>query len=242
MTYLAAAEQVGDWLLSTTDRSADGWCWPVQPGVSSEVDPGLGWGTAAPTLFFVEAYRTTGDERWLTAAQEGSRWMSAHLDATIDGWTGCDLYIGGCGLYTGVGGWAVVLDELAEAAGDDQARTLAGRVLEAVAGRATTVDSGAHWHNMTEIMWGTAGIGCVMLTLGAECLGPSAVDLAVRAGDWLVHDDLVGVERLAAACRPSRPDERDPGAHGAGFLGQRRQVLRIGRRCGVLPRLAPPRG
>jgi lantibiotic modifying enzyme len=89
-------------------------------------------------------------------------------------------------LYTGVGGWAVVLDELAEAAGDDQARTLAGRVLEAVAGRATTVDSGTHWHDMTEIMWGTAGIGCVTLTLGAEYLGPSAADLAVRAGDWLV--------------------------------------------------------
>ena len=31
-------------------------------------------------MFFVEAFRTTGDERWLSAAQAGARWMDAHLD------------------------------------------------------------------------------------------------------------------------------------------------------------------
>ena len=226
MTYLFAAEQVGDWLLSTAERSADGWCWAVKPGVSSEVDPGLGWGTAAPTLFFVEAYRTTGDERWLTAAQEGRRWMSAHLDATIDGWTGCDLYIGGCGLFTGGGGWAVVLDELADAAGDERARTLAGRVLEAIAGRATLVDSGAHWHDMAELLWGTAGIGCLMLTLGAEYLGPTAVELAVRAGDWLLaeaEEAPVGIRwSFGPAYEAEHPDNhvRYPNfAHGAAGIG-----------------------
>jgi len=81
-----------------------------------------------------------------------------------------------------------VLDELAKRAGDERARNLAGRVLEAIAGRATSVEGGVHWHDMTEIMWGTAGIGCVMLTLGAEYLGPSAIELAVRAGDWLLSE------------------------------------------------------
>jgi len=86
--------------------------------VSAEVNPGLGWGTAAPVMFFVEAFRTTGDERWLLAAQEGVRWMDAHLDAAAAEWAGC-------GLLTGIGGWAVVLDELAAAADDEHARSLA---------------------------------------------------------------------------------------------------------------------
>jgi lantibiotic modifying enzyme len=120
MTYLEAAERAGDWLVSTAERGSDGWCWPTQPGVSAEVVPGVGWGTAAPVLFFVEAFRTTGDERWLAAAQQGRRWMENHLDASAD-------EEAGCGLFTGIGGWAVVLDEMAEVAGDEESRQLAVR-------------------------------------------------------------------------------------------------------------------
>ena len=88
MRYLEAAQQTGDWLLATAERGPQGWCWPVQPGVSAEVNPGLGWGTAAPAMFFVEAFRTTGDERWLQAAQEGARWMDTHLDGAATECTG----------------------------------------------------------------------------------------------------------------------------------------------------------
>jgi lantibiotic modifying enzyme len=80
----------------------------------------------------------------------------------------------------------VVLDELAAAAGDEQARDLAGRVLDAVAAGATAAGDGVHWHDLTEILWGTAGVGCLMLTLGQDYLGPAALELAVRAGDWLL--------------------------------------------------------
>ena len=38
---------------------------------------------------------------------------------------------------TGIGGWAVVLDDLAAAARDEQARDLARRVLETVAANAS---------------------------------------------------------------------------------------------------------
>ena len=98
MRYLAAAEQTGNWLLATAERGPQGWSWPDRPGVSAEVDPGLGWGTAAPAMFFVEAFRTTGDERWLSAARSGARWMDAHLDESARSWAGC-------GLFTGIGSW-----------------------------------------------------------------------------------------------------------------------------------------
>jgi hypothetical protein len=219
-------------LLATAQRNEEGWCWAVQPGISSEVDPGLGWGTAAPTLFFVESYRTTGEERWLVAAQEASGWITARVDATAERWTGPDLCIGGCGLFTGIGGWAVVLDELAHAAGDERARILAGRVLGAIAARATPVDGGVHWHDLTEIAWGTAGIGCLMLTLGAEYLGPSAVELAVRSGEWLIAE----AEEAPAGIRwslgrayeakhpdpcPRSPRPSDPRQHGDALVQRR---------------------
>ncbi len=219
MGYLAAAERTGDWLLSTAERGPQGWFWPIRPGVSAEVEPGLGWGTGAPTMFFVEAFRTTGDERWLSAAREGTRWMEANLAAAVHEWAGC-------GLFTGVGGWAVVLHELAAAADDEQARNLAGRVLETVAARASSTDDGVHWHGLTEMVWGTAGIGCLMLTLGAGYLGPVALDLAVGAGDWLLaraEEAPAGIRwSLGPAYEAERPDDtrRFPNfAHGAAGIG-----------------------
>jgi lantibiotic modifying enzyme len=194
MRYLAAAEQTGEWLLSTAERGPNrsyrgvrgvvppeeqSWHWPGQPGVSGEFAPGLGWGTAGPALFFTEAFRTTGDERWLAAAKGGARWMAANLDATADAEAGC-------GLFTGIGGWAVVLHELADAAGDCEAADLAGRVLRTIAAKASVSASGVNWHDLTEILWGTAGIGCLLLTLGPAYLGSAAVELAAGAGDWLL--------------------------------------------------------
>lgn len=179
MRYLAAAERTGDWLLATAERTQHGWFWPVQPGVSAEVNASFGWGTAGPVMFFVEAFRTTSDQRWLEAARMGARWMDAHLDEATKEWAGC-------GLLNGVGGWAVVLHELAAAAGDQDAAEQARRVLQTVADHATVTAGGVHWHDLTEMVWGTAGIGCLMLTLGADYLGPPATELAVRAGDWLL--------------------------------------------------------
>ena len=237
MSYLAAAERTGDWLVSTAERGPDGWSWPGQPGVSAEVVAGVGWGTAGPVMFFVEAFRTTGDERWLVAADQGRRWMENHLDDCAGRWAGC-------GLFTGIGGWAVVLDELADAADDEAARELAGRVLETVAAGAsadggsgrdggTGRDHGSgrdgspvHWHDLTEILWGTAGVGCLMLALGERYLGPRGLELAVGAGDWLLGQAEAapaGIRwSLGPAYEAERPDDRRrfPNfAHGAAGIG-----------------------
>jgi lantibiotic modifying enzyme len=170
-------------------------------------------------MFFVEAFRTTGDERWLSAARAGARWMDAHLEESSRSWAGC-------GLFTGVGGWAVVLHELAAAARDEQASGLARRVLETVAAHASVDGDGVHWHDLTEMVWGTAGIGCLMLTPGADYLGPAAVDLAVRAGDWLLGQAEAaptGIRwSLGRAYEAERPDDqrRFPNfAHGAAGIG-----------------------
>ncbi|MFY9930966.1 MAG: lanthionine synthetase LanC family protein [Streptosporangiaceae bacterium] len=219
MRYLQAAERAGDWLLATAEKSPDGWFWPVQPGVSAEVAPGVAWGTAAPVMFFVEAFRTTGDDRWLAAARHGARWMEANLAPSATEWAGC-------GLFTGIGGWAVVLDELAVAAGDEQARDLARRVMGTVEASASVTGRQVQWHGLTEVLWGTAGIGCLLLALGPDHLGPRALEMAAGAGDWLIAE----AEQAPAGIRWSLGpgyEARRPGdkrrfpnfAHGAAGIG-----------------------
>src|SRR5271169_3154933 len=97
-------------------------------------------------MFFVEAFRTTGDERWLAAARAGARWMDAHLDESTRRWAGC-------GLLTGVGGWAVVLHELAAAARDEHASALVRRVLETVAAHASVDGDGVLTVRLFGVSW-----------------------------------------------------------------------------------------
>jgi hypothetical protein len=93
VSYRAAAEQVAGWLVSTAEQGPQGWCWPLQPGVAPDVEHGLGWGTAGPVLFFVEAFLTTGDERWPEttymqgAAGIGSTLLRLHRHLAGDPWT-----------------------------------------------------------------------------------------------------------------------------------------------------------
>jgi lantibiotic modifying enzyme len=177
--YLAAANQVGEWLLNTADRQPEGWTWPVQPSVGLEHRIGLWGGMSGPTLFFVEACRTTGEERWLEAARQGVRWMEHHLDEGFADWAGC-------GLFTGVGGWALVADELARSTGDEEIGALSRHFVRRIMDAAELDDVGVHWHDYNEILWGTAGIGCLLLSVGRARVGDDALELATQAGLWLL--------------------------------------------------------
>jgi lantibiotic modifying enzyme len=88
------------------------------------------------------------------------------------------------------------------------------------------VDSGVHWHDITEMLWGTAGIGCLLLDHGARYLGPSAVDLAVRAGDWLIAEAEAGpagirwsMGRAYEAHQPGKQIRFPNFAHGTAGVG-----------------------
>jgi hypothetical protein len=209
VSYLAAAERAGDWLVATARRDPDGWCWPVRPGVSAEVESGVGWGTAGPAMFFVEAFGTTGDERWLAAARQGHRWMAAHLGECAEAWAGC-------GLFTGIGGWAVVLDELADTADDEASRQLAGRVLEEVAARASAGGGPGggtvHWHDLTIA-------SRVVCTQGSPSLHP-------RGGVRLSRR-LVPVRYAQTRARVGRGDDHTPSPGCIGWSSVRPRVCPI---------------
>jgi lantibiotic modifying enzyme len=54
--------------------------------------------------------------------------------------------------------------------------------------RSHQTQSGLQWAETTEVLWGTAGIGFVLLTIGAGAMGDTALDLAARAGDWILSE------------------------------------------------------
>jgi hypothetical protein len=129
-----------------------------------------------PIVFFADAYRTLGDHRWLEHANAGG----SHLRSLMDD---LDPELPP-GLFTGLAGWAVVFREL-ERVGLDYADDTA-RVLDLLRRSSDHTASGVHWADLTEVLWGTAGIGFLLVDIGAETVGDEAVVLAARAGDWIL--------------------------------------------------------
>jgi lantibiotic modifying enzyme len=60
------------------------------------------------------------------------------------------------------------------------------RVLDLLRNAAIQDGVGVQWADTTEVLWGTAGIGFLLLTIGVATIGDDALQLAVGAGDWLL--------------------------------------------------------
>jgi lantibiotic modifying enzyme len=200
--YRAAAHEVADWLGFAAIAEGRGVTWPAVPaetvppgsvppqsvppesvppgsvpGESQAPEPSLGWGALGPMVFFADGYRTIGDLTWLEHANAGASWLRGRL-ASPDP----DLPPG---LFTGLAGFAVVFNELNRLGVTATQEDLA-RVFELLATMAEETSSGVNWLQTTEVLWGTAGIGFVLLSIGRQVIGDQALDLAVRAGDWLL--------------------------------------------------------
>jgi lantibiotic modifying enzyme len=126
-------------------------------------------------VFLATAGREGGNTA-LELASEGGEWLRGKL-ATLP----ADYEPG---LFTGVAGCAVVFNELARAGVDTSADM--ALVFERLVSSAVTTSVGVHWRETTEVLWGTAGIGFTLLALGAPVIGDEALELAARAGDWLL--------------------------------------------------------
>ncbi|HEV3309810.1 MAG TPA: lanthionine synthetase LanC family protein [Chloroflexota bacterium] len=180
----------------------------MHPDLDDESFGNLYSGSSGPALFFVEAYRTDGDERWLEPAFGAVPWLMERLD-------GVASMQAGCGLFTGIAGWLVLLTELADITEDTGVRRQVGLVADAIADRAPASADWLNWDELTEITWGTAGTGCALLTLGSVDTYDRFVHTAARAGDWLLTQAVDAPERgsrwpLGEGYRRERPNDTEP--------------------------------
>lgn len=181
--YTEAVNETARWLESVAEPHNGGLAWPAQPGVSDGYFASLGWGGVGPILFFADLYRTSADPRHLEIAEQGAVWLRSELKSEEPK---------APGLFTGVAGFAVVFNELHRATSDDRYLSDIKATYDFLASRATTQEGLTNWAEITEILWGTAGIGCVLATIGRDVIGDEAMNLAVGAGDWLLSQALPG--------------------------------------------------
>ena len=174
--------RVGDRLLATARRGDDGWCWPEKPTASPKVDPSLGSGHGRPHPLL---RRGLPDHRRRTVAsrRQGRRPLDGRPPRRVRRARSTRRSTPMPAVVCSPGSAAGFSSSTNRGRdGRRGGQRSSPPHIGAIAARANRVDTGVHWHDLTEILWGTAGVGCLLLAVGDRYLGPAAVDLATQAG------------------------------------------------------------
>ena len=175
-SYRDAALDAARWIRASAVQSDQGTVWPADPRDSKSVNDTLYAGTPGVVLFFIEAYRTTGDQSFLKDARAGADHLLAIFANEKE-----------CGLYVGLAGVGFALTETFKATGESRYRQGALRCAQLLGERATKAGKGIEWNETTDVIAGGAGIGLFLIYAARELKEPAFSELAIRDAHRLIE-------------------------------------------------------
>jgi lantibiotic modifying enzyme len=170
-TYREAAMKAAEWIRASAIESGTSRMWPADPKDPKSINTGLYSGVPGVVLFFLEAYKSTGDQSYLKDARTGADYLIAAVPEEKQ-----------TGLYTGLGGIGFVLHETFKVTGDQTYRKGAERCVQLIKDRAVKTGRGVEWSDVTDIISGSAGTGLFLIYAAREMKDASALELAAQAG------------------------------------------------------------
>ena len=174
--YLDAAEKAAAWIRASAILTPEGLTWPAAPKDPKSANTSLYAGAPGVVLFFLEAYRATGNDPYLRDARAGA-------DALL----GAVPKERGMGLYEGLAGVLFALEETFRATGDKKYRQGVLEGLERIRGSATAKGAGVEWGPVTDVIGGGAGTGLFLVYAYHRTKDRAWLDLASRAGARLAE-------------------------------------------------------
>ena len=171
-----AALETARWIRASAARADHGTVWPADPLDAKSVNDTLYSGTPGVVLFFIEAFRSTGDSSFLKDTRAGAD----HLLGTF-------VNEKESGLYVGIAGIGFTLTETFKATGDAKYRQGALHCAKLLGERARKAGKGIEWNDTTDIIAGGAGIGLFLLYASRELNEPAFRDLAIQDANRLIE-------------------------------------------------------
>jgi lantibiotic modifying enzyme len=201
--YLTAGKNAAQWIRASTIQTAQGTQWPSDPSDIKTVDNSLYEGVSGDVLFFLEAYRATGDQTYLKDARSGGGYLLASLDKEQ-----------ASGLYDGLAGIGFTLTEIFKLTKEEKYKQGALHCVDLLQKRGNKAGKGIEWSETTDIISGTAGIGLFLLYAEQELGYSSAKDTAILAGNRLLETAQPSEGGLKWAMNPKFPRLMPNFAHG----------------------------
>ncbi|HUK89008.1 MAG TPA: lanthionine synthetase LanC family protein [Blastocatellia bacterium] len=202
--YLQAALDAARWIRSSAIKTEAGTVWPADPRDPKTISMDLYGGLPGIVLFFLDVYRSTGNQEFLKNATAGADYLLANFSSEKES-----------GFYEGVAGIGFALEEVFKATRQDQYRQGAVNCLRLLRGRAIKTGRGVQWNDTTDIISGGSGIGLFLLYAAKELPDPEARDLAVLAGRRLVELGRPEASGSKWAMDPTFPRLMPNFSHGA---------------------------
>jgi len=175
-SYLETALSAARWIQATADYSNHGKVWRADPRDAQSINETLYSGTPGVVLFFIEAYKATGDQALLKEARDGADHLLAVFVQEKES-----------GLYEGIAGIGFALTETFKATRNEKYRQGASQCAALLAVRARKVGKGTEWSDTTDVISGGAGIGLFLIYAARELNEPSFRDLAIQDARRLIE-------------------------------------------------------
>lgn len=191
-SYRQAALEAARWIRSSVVKTEHGKAWPSDPTDAKSVGTSLYAGTPGIILFFIEAYRSTGDRSFLDDVRAGADQLLASLSAEKES-----------GLYVGIAGIGFALGETFKATGEAKYRDGALRCAQLLRERARKAGRGIEWSDSTDIISGGAGIGLFLIYAARVLKDKSLLDLAIGDARRLIELARPEAEGLKWAMSPT---------------------------------------
>jgi len=202
--YLEAALRTAEWISASSISGKEGTAWPVDPLEPQSIVDNLYSGNPGVVLFFLEAWNSTGNDRYLHYARSGADRLLAVLEGEEEN-----------GLYVGLAGIGFVLCEVGKATGETKYRDGAARCVQLIRERAKGAGAGIEWGGgTTDILNGAAGTGLFLLYAADALEAPACLELAVAAGRRLVEVGIPVQGGLKWAMDPEFPRLMPNFSHG----------------------------
>lgn len=195
------AVAVGERLLEVAETDPDGLRWRLMSDMPfAFTAPNFAHGGAGVGYFMAELYKATGDERFLTAAKEGARYVLSRASSVGDGRLVCHteeartpiFYLGACHGPAGTGRLFLELYKITgEAQWLEEAKALTRGLLSLGAPEAR---SKGLWNNHGQCC-GDAGVGEYALLMARRTGEEAYLDLARRCAKVIVAGSTLDGDR-----------------------------------------------
>lgn len=216
-SYLEKAIQAADWLIVIADRRPDGIAWRAAPyAAETPLDYSLYSGSPGVILFFLELYHSTGEKRYLNIATRTADHLLNHISNEK-----------ATGLYVGLSGIGLALDEVYSATKKDKYRKGVMQCIAAIRQKAMHTENGIHWSPVTDIIAGSAGTGLFLLNMAKKYNDPGLTGVAAKTGEWLLKQAIPGKNGLKWKMANSYPKLMPNFSHGTAGIAYFLATLHI---------------
>lgn len=205
--WLDMALQTEHYLANASMETPDGLHWKTMPDSAETSDLSLYSGTPGIVLFYLELYESTQKEEFLVKAKSGADYLIHSLPDSIN-----SPYT--VGLYTGVAGIGYTLMEVHQATQEDSYKNGLYKVVNLLEAAAERTAVGAHWGQITDIVYGASGIGLFLNRVADEYVLLKADSLAREIALQLIEQKTEAPEGLRWKMQPTDEIHMDNFSHG----------------------------